>query len=121
MIFDPPTNVQADVFSQTPDCLYDLYYVWRNIDLVTGLFTVMPPIFLTDSRDLTIEIQDPLTDYGMYKLSLKGNVPYQYMFPEKADSFEVWVEVVNPCLDTTINSDRQLTFESTLEVPLGDS
>ena len=43
------------------------------------------------------------------------------MFPEKSTSLDVFVEVVNPCFTTVINSDQGLLLEWSLEAASGKS
>ena len=60
-----------------------------------------------------------MEDAGVYQFQVKGAVSMLFMFPEKKHEEYVFIEVINPCLETVINSDGRLKIDL-LDVPLGE-
>ena len=115
IIFDEPLSFEIADFKQTPTCDYILRYTWRYIDGESPFGTpILPEGFVSDNRVMTVQTED-IEMAGTYTLQIKGAVSLLVMNPEKFETQDVTIEVVNPCPESDINRIEI----GRLDVPIG--
>lgn len=100
--------IEITDYIQEPACNYSLFWTWRYVDPETGNYLALPNIFSANERTIQVQTDNALEDAGVYQFYVKAAVSILVLFPEVKHEEFIFIEVVDPCKTTTINSDRKL-------------